>query len=76
MADIKVNDLLNLNPAGAELFNDSESFMKDLSDENEQMGVIGGMRNLSDVYDVYCLLPTCLDTGAVGSNTVIIVHAV
>jgi hypothetical protein len=42
MANIKVNDLLNLNLSGAELFNDSESFLTDLNDENEQMAVVGG----------------------------------
>jgi hypothetical protein len=42
MANIKVNDLLNLNLTGAELFDDSESFLTELNDENEQMGVVGG----------------------------------
>ncbi|MFP5269044.1 hypothetical protein [Coleofasciculus sp.] len=56
MANIKVNDLLELNLAGTELFNDSESFMKELSEESEQMEVIGGSV-------VGCLLPTCRQTG-------------
>ena len=69
MANIKVNDLLELNPAGTELFNDSESFMKELSEESEQMEVIGGDRP----YVAYCFLGTCNATGSIGSNTVIIV---
>jgi hypothetical protein len=43
MANIKVNNLSALNISGAELFNDSESFMMELSDETEQMGVTGGL---------------------------------
>jgi hypothetical protein len=54
MANIKVNDLIGLNLAGADLFNDPESFMKDLNEESEQ--VIGG-RPRKD-----CLLPSCLET--------------
>jgi len=69
MANIKVNDLLELNPAGAELFNDSESFMKELSEESEQMEVIGGY----SPYVEYCLFGTCNLTGAISSNTVVIV---
>jgi hypothetical protein len=42
MANIKVNDLAKLNLSGTELFDDSESFLTELNDENEQMGVIGG----------------------------------
>jgi hypothetical protein len=56
MANINVNDLINLNLAGADLFNDPESFMKDLNEESEQ--VIGGM----DKIPVYCLQPTCVQT--------------
>ena len=52
MANINVNDLIDLNLAGADLFNDPESFMKDLNEESEQ--VIGGI--------VYCLRPTCVQT--------------
>jgi hypothetical protein len=40
MANIKVNDI---KPAGAELFGDSESFMKDLSD-SEMNNLVGGAR--------------------------------
>ncbi|MBD2169100.1 hypothetical protein H6G04_32540 [Calothrix membranacea FACHB-236] len=42
MANINVNDLLNLNLHGVELFNDSESFLIELSDESQAMEVIGG----------------------------------
>ncbi|BAY30883.1 hypothetical protein NIES2107_27310 [Nostoc carneum NIES-2107] len=45
MANIKVNELLHLSLTGSELFNDSESFLTELSDETEQMGVIGGACN-------------------------------
>ncbi len=55
MANINVNDLIDLNLAGADLFNDPESFMKDLNEESEQ--VIGGAV-------VYCLRPTCVETQA------------
>ncbi|NEO66569.1 MAG: hypothetical protein F6J98_41840 [Moorea sp. SIO4G2] len=40
MANININDISALNLTGAELFNDSESFMTELSDDSEQ--VIGG----------------------------------
>jgi hypothetical protein len=62
MANIKVNDLLNLNLTGAELFNDSESFLTELSDESEQMGVTGGcmaMTNFSICVPGSCNDGTC-----------------
>ncbi|NEO41873.1 MAG: hypothetical protein F6J90_38350 [Moorea sp. SIOASIH] len=43
MANIKVHELSSLNLSGAELFNDSESFMTELSDESEQMAILGGL---------------------------------
>jgi hypothetical protein len=43
MANIKVNDLARLNLSGTELFDDSESFLTELNDENEQMSVVGGI---------------------------------
>ncbi|MBD2214058.1 hypothetical protein H6G64_18165 [Calothrix sp. FACHB-156] len=51
MANIKVNDLLNLNLTGAELFDDSESFLTELSDESSQINVYGG----------YCVPTSCLE---------------
>lgn len=56
MADIKLNDLSNRSASGSDLFNDSESFLKELSDEGEQ--IVGGLR-----VDVWCALPTCRRTG-------------
>jgi hypothetical protein len=41
MADINVNDLVIHNTSGTNLFDDSESFMKELTDDSEQ--VIGGI---------------------------------
>jgi hypothetical protein len=49
MADIKISNL-----SGFDLFNDSESFMVELSDENEQ--IVGG-KSIVD-----CLDATCADT--------------
>lgn len=54
MANINVNDLIDLNLAGADLFNDPESFMKDLNEESEQ--VIGGDS------PVACAPPTCVQS--------------
>ncbi|NEO77953.1 hypothetical protein [Moorena sp. SIO4G3] len=42
MANINVNDLSALNLTGAELFNDSESFMMELSNESEEIKSIYG----------------------------------
>jgi len=42
MAKINVNDLLHVNLHGTELFNDSESFLTELSDQSEEMGITGG----------------------------------
>lgn len=47
MSNIKVNDLAKLNLSGTELFDDSESFLTELNDENEQIGVVGGSCILS-----------------------------
>ncbi|NEQ63122.1 MAG: hypothetical protein F6K53_39520 [Moorea sp. SIO4A1] len=51
MANIKVHELSSLNLSGAELFNDSESFMTELSDESEQMAILGG--------GSFCILGSC-----------------
>jgi hypothetical protein len=65
MANINVNDLIDLNLAGADLFNDPESFMKDLNEEIEQ--VIGG---LDTTVKVECRPTTCLHThGHCNNNT-------
>jgi hypothetical protein len=53
MADIKLNDLLTQNTSGSDLFSDSESFLKELSDEGEE--ICGGSKP-------GCLRPTCEDT--------------
>ncbi|MBD2214061.1 hypothetical protein H6G64_18180 [Calothrix sp. FACHB-156] len=45
MANIRVNDLLNLNLTGTDLFNDSESFLKELSEDDNQ--IFGGGINLT-----------------------------
>jgi hypothetical protein len=42
MADINIKDLSDLNTIGSDLFDDSEDFTIELSDEIEQ--VMGGMR--------------------------------
>ncbi|AOX00292.1 hypothetical protein BJP34_13245 [Moorena producens PAL-8-15-08-1] len=70
MANINVNDLSALNMTGAELFKDSESFMTELSDESEQ--VIGGARSCG-LSKIYCLRPTCVNTGGVGSTTIVVI---
>jgi hypothetical protein len=51
MANIKVNDLMNLNLAGTDLFEDPETFLTELSEENDE--VFGGLK------PVDCLAPTC-----------------
>ncbi|QIR35412.1 hypothetical protein HCG51_00715 [Tolypothrix sp. PCC 7910] len=50
MNNIKVNDLLYLNMNGADLFNDSESFLTELSDESEQ---------INRIYGGYCVPTSC-----------------
>jgi hypothetical protein len=42
MAEIKVKDLVTHNISGADLFDDSESFMVELSAEDE-VNILGGM---------------------------------
>jgi hypothetical protein len=43
MADIKVQYLSTHNISGMDFFNDSENFMMELNDEQEQ-NILGGMR--------------------------------
>ncbi len=62
MANIKVNDLSALNLTGAELFNDSESFMVELNEEGEELGVIHGGDDL-------CAVPTCVRTEVIHHTT-------
>ena len=57
MANIKVNNLSALNITGAELFNDSESFLKELSDENEQIGGVGVKLPVCDEFRTYAVDP-------------------
>lgn len=53
MADIKVKDLVVQNIAGFDLFNDSESFMLDLSDG--ELNITGGcwFEEVKDFVDKY-----------------------
>ena len=65
MANIKLNELSSLNLSGAELFNDSESFMTELNEDNEQMKqILGGdcgiVSNLNIDCKVTCLQNTIL----------------
>jgi hypothetical protein len=53
MADIKLEDLAINNKIGADLFSDSESFLKEISDESEE--VHGGLAAATPG----CILPTC-----------------
>jgi hypothetical protein len=41
MADIQLKDLFDRNFSGSDLFEDKETFMLELSDDNEQ--IVGGM---------------------------------
>ncbi len=68
MANINIANISDLNLNGNDLFEDSESFMKEVNDESEQ--VIGGK-------PVYCLLPTCQATEGecVGSRSIVIALA-
>ncbi|MBD2214060.1 hypothetical protein H6G64_18175 [Calothrix sp. FACHB-156] len=63
MANIKVDDLLNLKLTGTELFNDSESFLTELSDESEQIKVYGGIACVRPTLDQ--TLPPCLRTSVI-----------
>ncbi|BAY30884.1 hypothetical protein NIES2107_27320 [Nostoc carneum NIES-2107] len=58
MANINVNDLLHLNLIGSDLLNDSESFLTELSDESEQMGIIGGACKLLSLICCNCTYVT------------------
>jgi hypothetical protein len=62
MANIKVNNLSALNISGADLFNDSESFLTELSDESEK--VIGGGYNCVEKTVVACtaIFSLCVPT--------------
>ena len=51
MANINVRDLTSI--AGADLFNDSESFMRDLSDRELELG--GGWRELAAALTIWVL---------------------
>ncbi|MFM2311232.1 MAG: hypothetical protein RLZZ04_508 [Cyanobacteriota bacterium] len=43
MSEIKIQDLSTQNVPGMDLFNDSENFMIELNDEQDQ-NILGGMR--------------------------------
>ncbi len=48
MANINIENISDLDLNGNDLFEDSESFMTELSDDNEQ-GIMGGCLAQSDV---------------------------
>jgi hypothetical protein len=73
MANIKVNNLSVLNLSGAELFDDAESFMMELNDE--QTGIMGGQAQCGTTVIVSCTVgaPTCQVTqGNCTANTQIV----
>ena len=45
MANINIENISDLDLNGNELFEDSESFMTELSDDSEQQAIIGGARS-------------------------------
>lgn len=45
MANIKIENIADLNLNGDDLFQDSESFITELNDDNEQNSIIGGCPN-------------------------------
>ncbi|NEO77966.1 hypothetical protein [Moorena sp. SIO4G3] len=51
MADIKINDI---KPAGADLFADDESFIKELS--NDELNIVGGGKDgqISSLFSKNC----------------------
>jgi hypothetical protein len=66
MADIKVKNLATQNISGNNLFDDSESFMMEISDEIEQ--VTGGRT-------AACLQPTCADTECIRHSNIVCADA-
>ncbi|NEO94959.1 MAG: hypothetical protein F6K56_34110 [Moorea sp. SIO3G5] len=58
MANININDISALNLTGADLFNDSESFMIELSEDTEQMTTIFGGLAASQLCPPGCSLCT------------------
>jgi hypothetical protein len=64
MANIQVDKLLNQGISGAQLFNDSESFMIELSDDSEQ--IIGGIGACTKISVVNCV---CTDLSISGVPT-------
>lgn len=61
MADIKINDIKvnDIKPAGVELFDDSESFINELKDD-ELNNLFGGAAQggLSSTVSIYCCVTT------------------
>jgi hypothetical protein len=64
MADIQVDKILNQGVSGTQLFNDSESFMIELSDDSEQIS--GGIRTCTNISVVNCI---CTDLSISGVPT-------
>jgi hypothetical protein len=65
MADIKINDLLIHDIPGADLFSDSENFLRDLSDD--EMDIQGGW---SPLYFAYASSNICIGGGIVLTHAV------
>jgi hypothetical protein len=55
MANINIENISDLALSGNNLFEDSESFMTELSDEQEEMGVYGGAKPI-------CLGKSCVNS--------------
>lgn len=71
MANININDLSALNMTGAELFNDSESFMTELSDDSEQMeGIHGGY---ASPCQPSCIQTSCMEVSCLRNTNLVAV---
>jgi hypothetical protein len=65
MAEINLKDLSNYNISGDDLFNDSESLMTELSDEDKS--VIGGLKSIIPDFQgctVYAAATQCITINA------------
>lgn len=81
MANINIENISDLNLNGNDLFEDSEDFMTEISEDYEIESVFGGLRAATfkeigeiNTIKIGCVGQTCQASKAAKSETVIIVY--
>jgi hypothetical protein len=60
--NINIENISDLDLNGNSLFEDSEGFMTELSEDNELEAIYGGLRPTDCLKTIHCKPPSCIQT--------------